>query len=537
MAKNSKNNPLADGLLLLLAIPVLIFSFLMENLWALILVIIFAIGIVVFLVLRHQAFLNHYYDKERWKSLINAPQQLDADLTNAIESAVANGTTVKIGSENNAFVEMRNAIPEVFLSKHQIPSGVVLSCLDFKHVMNNASTSNIVPLGEQFGIKPVCVPMILRSNDKKRRGLVLYVFGETVLAFVEGPERVVFIGAYKHDVLTISCTVERVHKSVIVNDHSQEIAAYYSHYNPIKDATIIGSHWEVTNQDGRRSFRGGLLPENNPLHFTLKYGKMTWNIGNYSVYSAFSRYAAVERISSLYNNYKAKVRVKPQPQPKAEPKNEATQPPKNDPKKNEDSIFYSTNTMEKPTEEKTASIFTEVHNISAQKTVETPAPSPEPEITETVALSPVTAEEARQKNRTVANNVMNALKSNDNFEFKVYQVRKDRDDWWIQDAGVHTSQVIKDVPYYIEFNIRTTPTTGSTKVEFFIWSNAGSDVMFNYEKIIRKYNMYPKLEGYSVVLDTEYGDKGIEETSVKITNQAEAILKDILLLNLIDTLK
>ena len=47
----------------------------------------------------------------------------------------------------------------------------------------------------------------------------------------------------------------------------------------------------------------------------------------------------------------------------------------------------------------------------------------------------------------------------------------------------------------------------------------------------------PKLEGYSVVLDAEYCGKSIEEMSVKISNQAEAILKDMLLLNLIDTLK
>ena len=47
----------------------------------------------------------------------------------------------------------------------------------------------------------------------------------------------------------------------------------------------------------------------------------------------------------------------------------------------------------------------------------------------------------------------------------------------------------------------------------------------------------PKLEGYSVVLDAEYCGKSIEEMSVKNTNQAEAILKDMLLLNLIDTLK
>ena len=61
--------------------------------------------------------------------------------------------------------------------------------------------------------------------------------------------------------------------------------------------------------------------------------------------------------------------------------------------------------------------------------------------------------------------------------------------------------------------------------------------MFNYEKIIRKYNMYPKLEGYSVVLNAEYCGKSVEEMSRKITDQAEQILKDILVLNLIDTLK
>ena len=190
MARNSKNNnPIAAAIAIIVAIPLLIINFLMENVWAIVLLVVLLVGVIAFFIIKHKMFLNYYYDKERWKSMIDAPAQFDSNLTSAIENAVLNGTTVTVGSENSAFAELRGALPEVFLSKHQIPSGIVLSCLDLKSVantVNRPSMGNVSPLSAQFGLKIACAPMILRSTDKNNRGLVLYVFPETILAFVEG---------------------------------------------------------------------------------------------------------------------------------------------------------------------------------------------------------------------------------------------------------------------------------------------------------------------------------------------------------------
>ena len=56
--------------------------------------------------------------------------------------------------------------------------------------------------------------------------------------------------------------------------------------------------------DGRRSFRGGLLPQHNPLHFTLKYGKLIVGFGYYSIGASFSNFLAVEYVTSLYNAFR-----------------------------------------------------------------------------------------------------------------------------------------------------------------------------------------------------------------------------------------
>lgn len=309
MAGTSKKNS-SDPVLLLLAIPVAIFMFLKEHIWIAVLIGVLIIAAVVGVNIAKKknfdAFLRNFYDRNRGMAQLNADSYIDLKLTEAIINAMDNKLAVTVGKKDPAFQEMLETTKQVFLSQDAIHSGTVLSCLPSKTVastINNYHGFWANPMKDGFGIEPACDPIIIRSSDRDYRGYVFYVFPETVLAFLEGPEQVVFVAAYKPEALALSSCIYRKNISTIVYEKSQKEIRYYDRFCPVKDAPILSSKWEVTNQDGSRSFKGGLLPEHNPLHFELKYGTLAVRFGDYSVSSSFSRFDAVARLTAMHSKY------------------------------------------------------------------------------------------------------------------------------------------------------------------------------------------------------------------------------------------
>ena len=232
MARNTKNNdPIATVIAIIIFVPIILIGFLIENLWAMALLVALAIGTVVFFIIKHKMFLNYYYDKERWKSMIDAPKQFDSNLTNEIENAVVNGTTVTLGIDSDAFSKLRDAYKLVFSSQEKIFGEVILyddffSCGRKLYVENNV------------GVKFECSPIIVRSADKKGRGLSLYIFPKTVLVFVEGLEKAVFIGAYYHDLLSMRFEDKLMTREVPMDNFSYDIADTYRSYCQIGRAHV-----------------------------------------------------------------------------------------------------------------------------------------------------------------------------------------------------------------------------------------------------------------------------------------------------------
>ena len=132
--------------------------------------------------------------------------------------------------------------------------------------------------------------MAIRFTDENDGGYVFYAFPETVLAFVEGPEQVVFLAAYHPSALKITCNPASHRVQKVVQEKTQNPIRYYDKFNPIRDAEIISSQWKEVNKDGSRSFKGGLLPEHNPITYTLKYGKVVYKFGAVSAANAYSRF-------------------------------------------------------------------------------------------------------------------------------------------------------------------------------------------------------------------------------------------------------
>lgn len=295
MAKKRKNN--VGFLYLIYIIPIAIISFFKEHIeLAIILGVILIVSIIIVILAKKSkraSYLRWYYDRNRRIAELNLCNELDEQTTDAILKAQNDGTNVNIGKSNSMFNSVLDAYKMIIKSNDILHNSDKLSFGYSEGVLSS-----------KFGIKVTSMPLVFRYTGENNGGYVFYVFPDTILTFIEGPEKNVFLAAYQPGALKITYTELSVRKgNIVVNDKTQNPIRYYDRYNPIKDAEIISSGWKVVNQDGSRSFRGGLLPQNNPLHFILKYGKITISMGDFSMETLFSNYQSAKDFATLHSDY------------------------------------------------------------------------------------------------------------------------------------------------------------------------------------------------------------------------------------------
>ena len=514
MARRKKND--ADPLALLLAIPIAIFTFFKEHMEITItLGIILVVAIIAVIAAKRAkraAYLCWYYDRDRRIEELGINDKFDVALTNAILKAQVEGTTVTIGKPNADFDNVKEAYKLAFQSAQIIHGSDSLSASDSGRALNSG-----------FGIKANYAPLVLRYTGENNGGYVFYVFPETILAFVEGPEKVVFLAAYKPEAMKISCGGLAVPKSVVVYEKTQYDIRYYDKFSPVRDAEILSSRWEVVNKDGSRSFKGGLLPEHNPLHFKLKYGKVTFSMGHYTMDTSFSRYKPSSILALAHDNYKKTLNNSEMRKEASsnltgnlnkvidKKMSEAVKPEVDTSKM--DAVFTSVDVKEKTEKESVAAIFTSTEKSMENESVPTvKVEQPTSIINEKplVKKTPITVDDARYRNRMVANAICKELNHiyYGKHEFKVYQVRKDRENWKMQDAGVYTYIEDNGVQHCIELNIRTKIEDGTTNLELYIWCDNPSLTEKKYGAVINKNSMSLKGNGYNIILPNDFqGDE------------------------------
>ena len=243
-----------------------------------------------------QAEIDAYYNCTRWRSVIDATDKLDKKVTNEIVNAFTNRQLLQIGELDETFDAFYLSNLLVFASDEQKDSLDQINFVEGEPYQTNSILS-------KFYIQPKSQPVVISSKDNKKRGMVLYIFPKIVLVFVTGPEKTVFIGAYKMDVLTLSYREHIERKEVQMSDSHYDIAYNYKEYSPIDDAEIHTIRWFKQNADGKRSRRGSLLAEHNPLIFDFSYAMVFWNIGKHCLYSTFSNKRAVKEMCSAYRKY------------------------------------------------------------------------------------------------------------------------------------------------------------------------------------------------------------------------------------------
>lgn len=163
-----------------------------------------------------------------------------------------------------------------------------------------------------FKIKTTsCITFSLRDKNRVKvknktvyRKYWFFVFSDTVLVFINPCDKPVeFLCALKTNAILVSFKTKIVERTVTIYETSREPIEYYTKYNPVPDSKIYSLHWEVTNSDGSRSFRGGLKPENNPLHFDLEYGVVTISICGVNLEYGFSNSDLAKKFADTYSGY------------------------------------------------------------------------------------------------------------------------------------------------------------------------------------------------------------------------------------------
>lgn len=218
---------------------------------------------------------------------LGANEYIENEITEAILSAIKDGEYVSIGEDSEVFREITEKYDLMFSSLGKFDSGNIgfsdnkepLKFID-KYVLNSPSK------------------FVIYFSD-----YILYIFPEVILAFAKHYGKIGFLAAYKLEALKISFSKTIKPEKVIVYEKNKYDLQYYENYNTISDAKIISSYWLHTNKDGSRNLR--FSPRNNPIIFELEYGKITVNIGAYSVKKIFSRCEDARGFAKLFNSYKS----------------------------------------------------------------------------------------------------------------------------------------------------------------------------------------------------------------------------------------
>ena len=252
--------------------------------------ILIAVGIVFLIYLiNNLADTLRFYNRDNCRAKIGGYNFADSKLTANILST--QGTKI-VGKKDSNFEVVRNLYKKTFKS-------VDIKFKDKEIEIDNTYYDSF----KKYNIVCKCEPIVFKFPEPKNRKIVFYVFPETVLAFAEGKICKVFIGAYTSKLFNFSCEPVIHQSKAVVYEKSKNQIEYYYKFNPVSDAEIVHCEWTVKNIDGSRSFRGGLLPENNPLKFDLRYMRIKFKIGQLSATVEYSNYNSSKRFEEEYKTY------------------------------------------------------------------------------------------------------------------------------------------------------------------------------------------------------------------------------------------
>ncbi len=256
--------------------------------------------------------IENFYSRTRWREVINATGFLDEKLTAKImDSNIFNATILSYNEIDEKYKLFYQTSVEMFNSIEVLDWSLKVRC----DASENIDSSYQDAILSKFNIQVQgCSPIIISSQNYEKRGLKLYILPNTVLVFCCGEEKNEFIAAYNLGALSINHSIHDCYKKVAIGDREWDVADAYAETNPIKDAEIHKMFWTAQNKDGKRSRRGSILAEHNPLNIVLKYRRISWQIGEYALDHVFSNGEKAKEMVANYRVYKkAKINEVVQP--------------------------------------------------------------------------------------------------------------------------------------------------------------------------------------------------------------------------------
>lgn len=169
--------------------------------------------------------------------------------------------------------------------------------LDYFNIKSDKYSNNYI----SFKLKPSNCYINYCERDCE---YVIFIFSNTVLVFVNFIDTdYEFLCALFPNAIEMYYSKQIIDNTVTIREISSEPIEHYKQFNPCPDSNLKSFYWEITNKDGGRSFRGGLKPENNPLHFKSEYGVVSIKIGEISNSLKFSNAELAYNCVNIYNEY------------------------------------------------------------------------------------------------------------------------------------------------------------------------------------------------------------------------------------------
>ncbi len=302
-------------------------------------------------------------------------------------------------------------------------------------------------------------------------GYTFVLLPNAIYAFITGDNAFTFVGAFEKSALSITTVHMNYSKTYThITDMSHKPSSFFLRYCDIHDSRVAAAGWQYETKDG---YRDGRRQGNNYFMVKFIYARADFTFGDLSSSAAFSCTDSGDMIRSGLAAYR-KMKIHKAVVPKVE--NKTT---------NDDILAVVTQTRP------------QLQNTNAGE-----MNTSDKTLTKSGSIS---CEEARSRNREIAKSLQDRLtKEYPDLEFKVFQIKKQREDRNLQDASVYTYLLDGSSRYCIEYNVKTNLESGSTVLEYIL--TADDEVLQGRacQELIQQNQMEKVGSSYRKVFEFDY---------------------------------
>lgn len=424
-----------DGIAaVLLVICVGIYNWIVGHAELAIIIVVAVIAFIILLLVVKKMHIRRYwawfYNRERGLGELGTQYLLQQETDDAL-----NKITRKVDDcRNSDYTKLSSACKKAYGSDEIAwLDGDSFKYTDFKSQFSGED------LVSSINLKTDITLPTLYCKTNKNGGYAFVLLPDAIYSFIIGDSAYTFVGVYEKNALSLKVDKMHFRKTYThITDMSHQPRDYFLRYCDIKDSHVAGSCWQYETKAG---YRDGRRQGNNHFIVEFIYSKMDFEFGNISSSTVFSCTDSGDMLKESLEGYKKMPRQKDHIR-------------LIEPQYAEDDIL-ATVSRENP----------QVTDAECEVTNTIDASLDHPIITHLG----ISCDEARSRNREIAKALQARL--NEDFkdlEFKIFQIKKQREDRKLQDASVYTYLPFNSSRYCLEYNIKTKLENGETVLEYIL---------------------------------------------------------------------